>query len=235
MNYVFLVFFALMGCSNGLFQDVQGSLKSTSPTTLVIPASPAPTITILGRTSSEFSVSFAENTLNTPLANFTISQVPNTQPILFKVTGIGLDPIVSFPYDLNIPRGIVLAALPAGTTDAIVASIETISGTDAVRPDDGMVVGQLSSSGGGCVPSNSVVLKNKLDGRPVVALGPFYFDPSGNVVNSNQFSDDLCSYVIANLLPGNYVLEVLDSTIQVVDSIEVVVLSGIVTFGLDLP
>jgi hypothetical protein len=224
-------------CSEDLYRDVQGVVKSATPTSLSIPASPTPTITIMGRSATEFQTEFIENTLGSPVANFIIRKVPQKNPVIFELKHPDFDPVISFPYDLKTTTSISLPALAAGTTENIIAQVETLSG-QTVTPTTGIILGQLSSEGssaGGCTPVASVAIKDKETNINVAVVGPFYFDSQGIVVNSSSFSDTQCSYVMANILPGAYILEFFDQNLNKQLEHEVIVLGGNVAFGLDVP
>jgi hypothetical protein len=233
-----LVLVSMLACAgDNIYRDVQGSLKSATPTTLNIPASPTPTITILGRSAEEFQTEYVENTLSTPIANFIIRKVPKKNPVMFEVKHPTLDRVVSFPFDLDATGSITLPALESGTIALIRDQIEVLSGS-TVGDTAGMILGQLSSEGSansGCSPINSVVIKNKQTGINVAVVGPYYFNNSGNAVASSGFSDTQCSYVMGNVLPGSYLLEFLDQSLEKVNEIEVIVLEGNVSFGMDIP
>jgi len=227
----------LISCSDGLYRDVQGIVKSSTPNSLSIPASPTPTITILGRNAEEFQTEFVQNTLNQPVANFIIRKVPKKNPVVFELKHANFDPIISFPYDLETTTSITLPALAAGTTENIVAQVETLSG-QTITTTAGMILGQLNSEGGasgGCSPIDRVILKNKQTGTNVTVVGPYYFNSMGNVVNSNGFSDTQCTYVMANVLPGTYIIEFQDQSLAKQSEHEVVVIPGNVSFGMDVP
>jgi hypothetical protein len=238
MKKLFCLFtvFGIACSGDSLYRDVQGVIKSGSPASLSIPASPTPTITILGRDADEFTVEFITNTLGTSSANFIIHDVPQKQPLIFQITHPSFDPVISFPYDLKITPAITLPALAAGTTAEILTNVETLSG-QTISSTAGMILGQLASDGsasGGCGSINSVAIKNKETNGNVSVVGPFYFNSAGDVVNTGHFSDSQCNYVMANVLPGTYILEFLDSQVAVQSRHEVIVLSGNVSFGLDV-
>ncbi len=232
-----LTILLLNACSDGLYRDVQGIVKSSTPTSLTIPASPTPTITILGRNATEFETEFIDNTLNTPVANFIIRKVPQKNPVVFEIKHPSFDPVISFPYDLSVTTSISLPALAAGTTENIIAQVETLSG-QTVTPTTGIILGQLSSeggAGGGCSPLEQVRIKDKETNTNVAVVGPYYFNSFGNVVNTSSFADTQCSYVMANVLPGAYIVEFLDQSLAKQSEREVIVLGGNVAFGLDVP
>jgi hypothetical protein len=235
-RFFILSILSLSACSDGLYRDVQGVVKSSTPTSLTIPASPTPTITVLGRSATEFKTEFIDNTLNSPIANFIIRRVPQKNPVVFEIKHPNFDPVISFPYDLSITTSVSLPALAAGTTENIIAQVETLSG-QTVTPTTGIVLGQLSSEGssaGGCSPIDQVRLKDKETNINVAVVGPYYFNSFGNVVNTSSFADTQCSYVMANVLPGVYIIEFLDQSLAKQSEHEVVVLSGNVAFGLDV-
>lgn len=234
---VLLALFFSSCTGDGTFRDVQGVVKSASPSTFNVPGSPVPTISILGRNSDEFLVEFTEETLNTPLANFVIRGVPKNKLITFEIQHPSFDPIISFPYDISKTSSITLPALEAGTVAQIIAQIENLSG-QTVTPTAGMILGQLASegsSGGGCSPLTSVAIRSKESGQPIAVLGPYYFSPSGNVVNTGSFNDSQCNYVMANVLPGVYILDFLDNASNKQTEYEVIALGGNVSFGVDVP
>lgn len=219
--------------SGGDVKNVIGTLKSTS-TSNPISSSPYPTIVIQGRSQEEFLTEFSGN--NGLVANFTIHDVPTKQPVIFQVLGTGLDPIISFPFDLNKSVVVQLPALQAGTTQAITDEIEVILAT-SVTPTAGIIIGQLKSDGtsiGSCSPITSVQIKNKETGNTVTVAGPYYFNTLGHVVQATSFQDAQCNYVMANVLPGNYILDFIGGG-ATISSTEVVVLGGNVTFGMDVP
>lgn len=243
-KHLLLIFVLLsFGCSgSGLYKDVQGTLKASN-TTLTISSSPTPTITLLGRSASEFEVEYVTTTLDSSVANFLIKEVPTKQPVIFEIKHPSFDPVISFPFDLTTTSTVTLPALAAGTTAIIIDGSATTAGINdlgagSVDTTAGMILGQLSSVGsvdGGCSPLTSVQIKEKETGITAAVLGPFYFDSFGNVVNSGHFTDTQCSYVMANILAGNYDLEYLDASLQIISTYEVVVLPGNVTFGMDVP
>lgn len=233
-----LLFLGLIACSgSGSNKDVQGIVKSSSPTTLNIPATPTPTITVLGRNVDEFKVEFISTSLGTPVANFIIRNIPTRNPVVFELKHANFDPIISFPFDLATTQVVTLPALEAGTTANIIAQVQMVSG-QTVTSSAGMILGQLNSegaAGGGCSPITTVTIKDKQTSQPVTAVGPFYFDQTSQVVNTGSFSDTQCNYVIANILPGVYKLEFLDATLAKQKETEVVVLPGNLSFGMDVP
>lgn len=232
-----ILLFFLPACTDGLYRDIQGVVKSSTPTSLSIPASPTPTITILGRNADEFKTEFIQSTLNTPIANFIIRHVPQKNPIVLELKHPNFDPIISFPFDLEQTASITLPALASGTIANIIAQVETLSGQTST-PTAGMILGQLSSeggSGGGCSPMEKVAIKDKQTNASVSVVGPFYFNSLGNVVNTNSFDDSQCSYVMINVLPGAYNLEFLDQSLAKQAEHEVVVIPGNVSFGMDVP
>lgn len=231
-----LTIFLFSACSDDIYRDVQGVVKSSTPTSLTIPASPTPTITVMGRSATEFKTEYVDTTLNTAIANFIIRKVPQKNPVVFEIKHPNFDPVISFPYDLTKTTSISLPALAAGTTENIIAQVETLSG-QTITPTTGIVLGQLSSegaSGGGCSPIEQVRLKDKESNINAAVVGPYYFNSFGNVVNTSSFADTQCSYVMANVLPGVYIIEFLDQSLAKQSEHEVVVLSGNVAFGLDV-
>lgn len=233
-----LVLLCLAGCSNdGIYRDIQGVVKSESPTTMTIPANPTPTITILGRGSDEFKAEYVTSSLGSPVANFIIRNVPSKQPVVFQLTSSSFDPIITFPFDLATTPIITIPALEEGTTAIIITQIEAISG-QTVTTTAGMILGQLKSTGsaaGSCSPLHQVVIKDKETNATATVVGPYYFNSLGNVVNSGHFSDTQCNYVMANVLPGNYTLQFLDTSLIKQKEHEVVVLPGKLVFGMDVP
>lgn len=233
-----LIAISLSACTgDGIYRDVQGSVKSTTPASFNIPGEPTPTITILGRSAEEFQTEFVSTTLNSPIANFIIRNVPKKTPVMFELKHPSFDPVISFPYDLNSTGSVTLPALEAGTVAIIVDQVETVSGA-TISPTAAMIIGQLSSEGGsngGCSPISSVVIKNKATGINVSVIGPYYFSSTGQVVDTQNFADTQCSYVMGNVLPGNYILEFLDDTLVKKAEVEVVALEGNVSFGMDVP
>ena len=232
---------AILGLSfcsgDGLYRDVQGIVKSADPNSLTVPDNPTPSITIMGRNADDFNVEFIVGTLNTSVANFIIRSVPTKQPVVFKMTASSFDPIISFPFDLAKTASVTLPALPSGTTANIITQIEAILG-QSVTSTSGMILGQLNSQGssaGSCSPITKVQIKNKETNQAVSVAGPYYFNSSGNVVNTGQFSDTQCNYVMANVLPGSYNLQFFDNSLAQIKEIEVVVLPGSLSFGMDVP
>jgi hypothetical protein len=222
---------------DALYRDIQGTVKSITPTSYNIPISPTPTITILGRSADEFQTEYVQTTLGTPSANFLIRQVPQKNPVIFELKHSSMDTVVSFPYDLKAGGSITLGAIQSGTIDNIINQIETLSG-QTIANDSAIILGQLSSEGSansGCSSINSVAIKNRETGVNVAVVGPFYFNSNGLVVDSNNFADTQCSYVMANVLPGVYLLEFLDTSLVKLREAEVVALEGTVSFGMDVP
>ncbi|MEZ4846228.1 MAG: hypothetical protein R2877_04555 [Bdellovibrionota bacterium] len=194
-------FLACIG--DDVFRDVQGTVKSTDPTSLSIPGSPTPTITLMGRAADEFQTEFVQTTLNTPLSNFIMRKVPKKSPAIFEIKHPNFDPVISFPYDLNDTGSIVLPAVPSGTVANIVDQVETLSGT-TIGTNSGMILGQLNSEGSagqGCSTIRSVAIKDKETGGNVSVIGPYYFNNNGQAQNTTTFQDTQCTYVMANVLP----------------------------------
>ena len=198
-----------IGCaSNDDTKDVVGILKSTSAQ-VPISASAPPAISVSGRNAEEFAPEYTTADLNTPLAHFIVRGVPTKQPVVFRVTGSTVDAAISFPLDVTKLSTITLPAVEPGTKQAVITQIQAL-GT-SVDQTAGMIIGQIDTTGLNCASIKSVAIKSKDTGQGVTVGGPFYFDIHGNVTNSGTMQDSECSYVIVNVLPGNYILDFLDS------------------------
>ncbi len=218
----------LVSCGGGSKVTLQGFLNPAgSPSTQTVPINPS--VTILGRDPSEFSVSFAGQATPAWPLQFSIGGIPKEEWVIFQVKGGDLYGAASFPIWSDPNQLINLGALTTNAVTAIKTQVGPLAG--GISTNTGIIVGIVAPSGGN--PFSRVSLVNRIDGKTTTAKGPYYFNDSDTVVYpASGFQDQIGTYVFVNVPPGDYLVKFIGT--QQVEA-EVIVIRDQVSFGYEIP
>ncbi|MCB0326870.1 MAG: hypothetical protein KDD52_04540 [Bdellovibrionales bacterium] len=217
---------------DGSVGSIQGVLISL--TSEPVPSSPDPVLKVAGHDASEFTTQYQASTTGGNQRVFAMEGVETDQSQVFELSHSQLASVISYVFESDELSSISLASL----TNTALTSIVSL-GNAAISMVDtnnkATVLGQVSSSGGGCGQAHQAVLVNASDGSaPIGSSDSLYFNSDGSALVTGSFADDECNFVIFNLDQGNYILKIVSSSSQVLAQYNIVAVTGKISVGVDL-
>lgn len=222
--------------SEGGTLNWQANLQMVQPGE-IISLNPLPVITVQGRNANEFElvINATSASANIP---FELRGIPRNQALTFEVSGASLETVLSFPIVTGDDNP-SLPALVGGTIGVFIDLAEDDDGINIdVNTSLGIVAGVIAASfsdevvstTGGSVASVRMVQKN--NDTEVSYQGPFYFNSTGNLVDSGGCPDAECNYIFFDVPEGLYRFQRLGASDNVISEQDVVVLASQLTFGM---
>lgn len=187
------------------------------------------TVSVINQGSQTFPVSFVQTQTPSTVLDFTIKNLEKGQNYVFELVQPSiLETVLSFPMDIGQKNSIDLAAVPSGTFFTLGQNAILTGKISNVISGRGHVMGQLSPLTQGCSPYTSVSIVDASEAA--VASTVLYLDNNGAFVESG-FSDVPCTFIIYNLVPGNYTLNFAGSSTP--KKVSVFVVADQVSFGIN--
>ncbi len=209
----------LFSCSEGgegFDMNFRGYMGPISYIDELAPDLPTPnnvTISVRGRNTDEFPVTFFNESEIPGTYKFEIQGVPKLEDLVFRVAGNGLEDSSTFPVLVDPDRYLYLTGLPSGLRETVMQRIvDTVLGEEiSFGTHNGAILGVISPEGSGCPTISRVELLDLSGEVYSSAKGPYYFGSNGSV-RTNSFGDEECNFWFFEVTPGAYDIRYVSGT-----------------------